>query len=77
MIIHLITLYQKILSPQTGWLRFLYLTPLGSLTPGVRPGCRFHPTCSEYAKNMFTRYSFHRALILSARRILKCHSYST
>lgn len=35
--------------------------------------CRFHPTCSEYAKIQFENNSFFVAIFSSIIRILKCN----
>lgn len=37
--------------------------------------CRFTPTCSEYAKQAFTKYGFMKALYLTIRRVGKCHPF--
>lgn len=38
--------------------------------------CRFHPTCSEYARECFERFSFFKACGKSAWRILRCQPFS-
>ncbi|MCR4278871.1 MAG: membrane protein insertion efficiency factor YidD [bacterium] len=58
----LIRLYQKTVSPDHGFFSFLF----------SRPVCRYHPTCSEYARISFTRFHFFYALSLSVRRIFRC-----
>lgn len=35
--------------------------------------CRYHPTCSEYAKTQFTHNNFFYALYFSIIRILSCN----
>jgi putative membrane protein insertion efficiency factor len=35
--------------------------------------CRFYPTCSEYAQQSLDRYPLHRAIVLIAKRFLKCN----
>ena len=35
--------------------------------------CRYHPTCSSYAKVQFEHNSFIKALYFSILRILKCN----
>lgn len=42
----------------------------GMLNYGI---CRFWPTCSEYAESAFSRHGIAKGLVLSARRILRCH----
>ena len=46
---------------------------LHALFPGM--GCRFHPTCSEYALECFKSYAPWNALYLSVRRVARCHPY--
>jgi putative membrane protein insertion efficiency factor len=43
------------------------------VSPVLPPACRFHPTCSEYARLSFEKYGFFRATFMSTKRILKCH----
>ena len=38
--------------------------------------CRFHPTCSVYAREAFETQNFFKALWLVTQRILKCHPFS-
>jgi len=35
--------------------------------------CRFYPSCSDYAKECFQKNSFGSALLLTIRRLAKCH----
>ena len=58
----LIRLYQKILSPI-----------LSALFQG---GCRFYPSCSDYALFCFQYLPLYRAFYLSISRILRCQPYS-
>lgn len=46
-----------------------YQYTLGRLLGGR---CRFYPTCSEYAKIVFTRFNFFYALYLTCHRLLRC-----
>jgi hypothetical protein len=46
---------------------------LHALFPGL--GCRFHPTCSEYAAECFATRAPWSALYLSVRRIARCHPF--
>lgn len=39
-------------------------------------GCRFTPTCSEYAMGAIEKYGVIRGGKLSLRRISKCHPFS-
>lgn len=55
-------LYQETLSP----LKF-YLTGGGC--------CRFHPSCSVYAREALLEYGLCRGGWLSVKRVLKCHPF--
>lgn len=35
--------------------------------------CRFHPTCSEYAKEAIFQYGFLKGWYLAIKRILRCN----
>ncbi len=43
------------------------------LSPFLGGQCRFHPSCSDYAKQALERHGTATAFHLAARRILKCH----
>ncbi|MDD0853773.1 membrane protein insertion efficiency factor YidD [Halobacteriovorax sp. GB3] len=45
------------------------------ISPLLGPRCRFHPTCSNYAKQCFTTLPWYWALYYSLTRILKCHPF--
>lgn len=64
-VIFLITIYQKTLSPDHGLLKFFY--PAGV--------CRYHPTCSEYAKQAVERFGVMKGLKLGAKRVARCHPW--
>ncbi|WP_151409493.1 membrane protein insertion efficiency factor YidD [Anaerococcus sp. Marseille-P9784] len=38
--------------------------------------CKYHPTCSSYAIECFTRYGFVKAFFKSLWRILRCNPFS-
>ncbi len=61
-VIALITLYQKTLSPDHGPLR--HRKPYGA--------CKYHPTCSEYTKQAVEKYGTMKGLRLGAARIGRC-----
>ncbi|MBI1909709.1 MAG: membrane protein insertion efficiency factor YidD [Deltaproteobacteria bacterium] len=56
-----------------------------ALYRGVRPSlgllffpshsCRFWPTCSAYAWQLFQKERWSRAMVLSLRRLLRCHPF--
>jgi len=47
----------------------------GSLLP-MRGGCRYQPTCSEYAAIAVARYGWGKGVLLAVRRLLRCHPWS-
>lgn len=38
-------------------------------------GCRYTPTCSEYAEIAFKRFGVFKGGVLTIKRILRCHPY--
>ena len=65
-IISTIKLYQITLSPDHGWLSYKY--PYGY--------CRYHPTCSEYAKQTVEENGAVRGILFSLKRLLRCHPWA-
>jgi hypothetical protein len=57
-----LALYRRWLSPA-----------LHSLSPG---GCRFVPSCSEYAASAITTHGPLRGVALAIWRLLRCHPFS-
>ena len=45
------------------------------ISPIIGPHCRFAPTCSQYALESFEKHGFFRGLVLSLKRIGKCHPF--
>lgn len=66
LILRLIRLYQKTLSPDTGW--FSYKHPHGF--------CRFYPHCSEYGYQAIKKHGLLKGGFLSIKRVLKCNPFS-
>ncbi len=66
-ILHFIRFYQWYLSPDTGILKYLFLTDRA---------CRFTPTCSEYMYRAIDRYGIIDGLSLGVKRIARCHPWS-
>lgn len=60
-ILNLIKIYQKTISPNYGFKIY-----------GNFIGCRFYPTCSEYAKEAITKYGILKGGIKAIFRVLKC-----
>ncbi len=58
----LIAFYQRWLSPA-----------LHTVFPG---GCRFHPTCSQYALEAIEIHGSARGSWLALRRLLRCHPFA-
>ena len=46
-----------------------------AISPLIGPHCRFAPTCSQYALESFEKHGFVRGLVLSLKRISKCHPF--
>jgi hypothetical protein len=59
----LITLYQKSFSY---FLRLLF-----------GPGCRFTPSCSEYAKEAIAGFGIFYGTILAVKRLSRCHPWGS
>ena len=45
------------------------------VSPLLPPACRYHPTCSEYAREAVLRHGLARGAALAARRLLRCHPF--
>lgn len=68
LLIFLIDIYQKVLSPDQGVLSVWF---------GYRKQtCIFYPTCSEYAKISLSRFGSIKGTILSVRRIGRCNPFN-
>jgi len=52
--------------------RFWISPALHSLSPG---GCKFLPTCSEYASLAIATHGPFRGVLLAAGRLLRCHPF--
>ena len=51
------------------------LSPLRVLLPGTC-GCRFHPSCSEYAAQAIARHGAGRGTQLAGQRLVRCHAWN-
>lgn len=61
-----IRLYQKTLSPDTGW--FAYKHPHGY--------CRYYPHCSEYGYKAIAKNGVFKGVFLTIKRVAKCNPFS-
>ncbi len=61
-----IRVYQKTLSPDTGWVKRFFHGPV----------CRFYPTCSEYAVLSIERFGVWQGSGLAWKRLIKCHPWN-
>jgi len=43
------------------------------ISPLMGPCCRFHPTCSEYAKEALESHGLMMGMWLTIKRLSKCH----
>ncbi len=55
------------------WLIRFYQVTMSHWYPG---SCRFHPTCSQYARQAIAKHGLFRGGWLAAMRILRCHPFS-
>lgn len=66
LLIFIITVYQKTLSLDHGLPHKYFGTNV----------CRFHPTCSDYAKEALKKHGVLKGVFLSSRRVLRCHPWN-
>ncbi len=45
------------------------------VSPLLPPACRFHPSCSEYARDAIAQHGAVRGLLLATRRLAHCHPW--
>jgi putative membrane protein insertion efficiency factor len=46
-----------------------------AISPFLGQCCRFHPTCSEYAREALLRHGVGKGIALGVIRICKCHPW--
>ena len=46
------------------------------ISPLLGKSCRFHPSCSEYAKEAINIHGWHKGICLSIYRIARCQPFS-
>lgn len=64
----LIKIYQKTVSPNHGIFKNAFL--INNI------GCRFYPSCSEYAHKAILKKGVLRGGLAATKRILRCHPFS-
>ncbi|WP_296002771.1 membrane protein insertion efficiency factor YidD [Rugamonas sp.] len=47
-----------------------------TISPLMRPSCRFHPSCSNYALEAIKVHGAARGGWLAARRVCRCHPWN-
>lgn len=52
-----------------------FISPIKQYFFGPGSGCRFYPSCSEYAMDAFTHVGPIKGGLLTIFRILKCHPW--
>ena len=67
LLLAVITLYQKTLSPDQGLLRGFF--PYGA--------CKYRPTCSQYAYDAIRSFGILKGWSMGAKRILRCHPFAS
>ncbi|MDR3319562.1 MAG: membrane protein insertion efficiency factor YidD [Desulfovibrio sp.] len=45
------------------------------ISPILPPGCRFYPTCSDYAVESILRHGLFRGGLFTLRRLSQCHPF--
>lgn len=43
------------------------------ISKNTEPRCRYYPTCSNYAKECYTKFNFFKASFLTTKRLCKCN----
>ena len=66
LVLSLIRLYQRTLSPDHGW--FSGMHPYGH--------CRFSPSCSEYSRQAVERKGLIKGVGLAIWRVLRCNPWN-
>jgi hypothetical protein len=45
------------------------------ISPLFPPACRFHPTCSQYARRAIIRHGAARGTWMAVKRVCRCHPF--
>jgi putative membrane protein insertion efficiency factor len=46
-----------------------------ALSPMLGPSCRFHPSCSDYAREAILRHGALRGVWIALKRVLRCNPW--
>lgn len=60
----------------SGFFQFLIRIYAFAVSPLLGRNCRFEPTCSCYAHEALEKHGTLKGLLLTARRLLRCHPWS-
>jgi uncharacterized protein len=71
LLILIIKFYRIFISPVKGLLIHIF-----SPSSGEHSGCRFYPTCSQYAIEAIEKYGSLKGSILAVKRILRCNPFN-
>tara|TARA_B000000609_G_scaffold130598_1_gene105035 strand:+ start:466 stop:678 length:213 start_codon:yes stop_codon:yes gene_type:complete len=62
-------------------IKFFFILPIkiyqSVLSPFFGKSCRFEPTCSSYSIEAIKQHGVVKGIILSIKRILKCHPWGS
>ena len=47
-----------------------------AVSPMLASGCKFHPTCSAYAREAIERHGFARGSWMALKRLLRCRPFA-
>jgi len=47
-----------------------------AISPLLGRNCRFHPSCSEYARDAVQKYGAFKGVMLALRRLGRCHPWN-
>lgn len=65
-LVKIIEIYQRTLSPDTGWFKARF--------PGGY--CKYSPNCSEYCKQSIEKHGVVRGIVKGVWRVLRCNPWS-
>ena len=57
------------------WVSAAFLLYRGLIRPILGPGCRFEPSCSQFAEAAIARHGLLHGSVLGVRRLLRCHPF--